>query len=663
MAFKSIQGSAKQSLLDYFVSGKAVQYHSAEFGYKYAAPQGLTATGGIISDYVVGSDVYRAHIFTSLGTFDVTAPGSFGDTVEYLVVAGGGGAASGGGGAGGYRTNVPTSLAPPYHNTTSAFPVSVATYPVSVGGGGAAVASSSAGATNGVDSSFGPPSEPQRIISKGGGAGGYINANSAQAGGSGGGAGRASVGTYPGGATQAITGLPVSPTQQGFPGGTNDSNVNYNGAGGGGAGDYGGNASPGNSSTGVGGVGLRNAIAGPNYPIGTPGPGPTTGGWFAGGGGTGGDGGSSPAAPGGAGGGGNGSYNSVGSPGTYATGGGGGGGGNALGGNGGSGIVVVRYQIGIVQTGTAKATGGAISYYNGMTIHTFTNSGDFTVTDASPVPISYVAIAGGGSGAGGPGAGSQAGGGGGAGGVVTNIPGLMPTTQSSVSIAPGSPNKITITIGAGAIGSQPDGRGLQGTSTTLSCSPAPLSITCTGGGFGGISSPGASSPVENGGPGGSGGGGAEGTGSAGPGSQGFNGGTGSGTAGSTENSGGGGGGAGGTGGNAPGNANGGVGGIGIQLPPQFRDPKSTVGYPGPNSQGYWLGGGGGGGTTTPGPSGGVGGKGGGAGGPYAGGGDGGTEPGPSGGSYGAANSGGGGGSAENRGYGGGSGIVLIAYPS
>ena len=55
-------------------------------------PEGLTATGGIISDYTSGSDVYRSHIFTSSGTFDVTAPGGYGDTVEYLVVAGGGGA-------------------------------------------------------------------------------------------------------------------------------------------------------------------------------------------------------------------------------------------------------------------------------------------------------------------------------------------------------------------------------------------------------------------------------------------------------------------------------------------------------------------------------------------------------------------------------------------
>ena len=78
-------------------------------------PSGLTATGGVINDYTVGSTVYRAHVFTSSGTFDVTAPGTFGDTIEYLVVAGGGGGGgtglgpvyrSGGGGAGGYRSSV-----------------------------------------------------------------------------------------------------------------------------------------------------------------------------------------------------------------------------------------------------------------------------------------------------------------------------------------------------------------------------------------------------------------------------------------------------------------------------------------------------------------------------------------------------------------------------
>ena len=72
---------------------------------------GITATGGIISEYTdPGSgNVYKSHIFTSSGTFDVSAIGGFGDTVEYLVVAGGGGggaviaspgyAGAGGGGA------------------------------------------------------------------------------------------------------------------------------------------------------------------------------------------------------------------------------------------------------------------------------------------------------------------------------------------------------------------------------------------------------------------------------------------------------------------------------------------------------------------------------------------------------------------------------------
>ena len=45
---------------------------------------------------------------------------------------------------------------------------------------------------------------------------------------------------------------------------------------------------------------------------------------------------------------------------------------NRIGGAGGSGIVVVRYQIQATQSGTAKATGGSISYFGGKTIHTFT---------------------------------------------------------------------------------------------------------------------------------------------------------------------------------------------------------------------------------------------------------------------------------------------------
>ena len=60
-------------------------------GAAIGSPLGLTATGGIISDYFDGSTVYRAHIFTSSGTFNVTALGDYPAAVEYLVVAGGGG--------------------------------------------------------------------------------------------------------------------------------------------------------------------------------------------------------------------------------------------------------------------------------------------------------------------------------------------------------------------------------------------------------------------------------------------------------------------------------------------------------------------------------------------------------------------------------------------
>ena len=66
-------------------------------------PQGIQATGGIINDYSVGSDLYRAHIFTSSGAFTVTEIGAYGSTIEYFIVAGGGGSANyvgGGGGAG-----------------------------------------------------------------------------------------------------------------------------------------------------------------------------------------------------------------------------------------------------------------------------------------------------------------------------------------------------------------------------------------------------------------------------------------------------------------------------------------------------------------------------------------------------------------------------------
>ena len=70
----------------------------------------MSATGGTIGDYVSGSDIYRAHVFTTSGTFAVTELSTtFPNGIEYLVVAGGGGGGdddAGGGGAGGFRTNL-----------------------------------------------------------------------------------------------------------------------------------------------------------------------------------------------------------------------------------------------------------------------------------------------------------------------------------------------------------------------------------------------------------------------------------------------------------------------------------------------------------------------------------------------------------------------------
>ena len=75
-------------------------------------PAGLTATGGVISDYEVSGTFYRAHVFTSSGPFNVTAlaRGSVPNAIDYLVIGGGGGGGNsdgGGGGAGGYRTSMP----------------------------------------------------------------------------------------------------------------------------------------------------------------------------------------------------------------------------------------------------------------------------------------------------------------------------------------------------------------------------------------------------------------------------------------------------------------------------------------------------------------------------------------------------------------------------
>ena len=122
----------------------------------------MTASGGVISDYTDGPIVYRAHVFTSSGVFDVSAVGSLPTNVEYLVVAGGGsgggGGQSGGGGAGGSRTNLPgviNAVSAPLTISTP-FPVSAdggdgsGSYTVTVGGGGAGTGNNGPGFNNSI---------------------------------------------------------------------------------------------------------------------------------------------------------------------------------------------------------------------------------------------------------------------------------------------------------------------------------------------------------------------------------------------------------------------------------------------------------------------------------------------------------------------------------
>ena len=639
---------------------------------------GLTATGGVISDYTdPGSgDVYRAHVFTSSGTFDVTAVGSLPTAVDYLVVAGGGGGGAsqaGGGGAGGLRTNLSGH---PLSTNNPGFPVaSGVTYPVTIGSGGAGNNTTNTG-SNGIPSVLTHPDANLVITALGGGGGGSWRPGNPSSvagnGGSGGGAGRYNGPTT--GGSGSFSGSPANPQpyRQGYPGGFAQPGYSapYSGGGGGGAGGAGTGVE--NDMIGTGGLGVQVLIAGPptHTGVGATGPSSPYGQWFAGGGGAGNNiPGTSGVRAGGGGaplgfslaGGGIGHGRTTpedATSGSSGTGGGGGGGshpGTSDGGaSGGSGIVIVRYKIAEI-TAVAKATGGAISFYGDKTIHTFTSSGTFTVTDGALNSVDYVAVAGGG------GSGIYAGGGAG-GYLVSSL-----TTSTS-------PGAYTINIGSGGGEAQPFNGVVSpaGSPTTIS-NPNITTVTASGGG-------GAASNNVTGGPGGSGGGGGYGglsggvgnreTGTTNPApSQGYPGGAGS--SGPPNYGGGGGGGAGGAGGAGTPTV-GGLGGIGIQMPSVFHDPLSTVGSPGPTATNvsggtsgkFWVAGGGGGGTYQ----GGSGSAGGGSGGPYAGGGDG--KPGTSNtkGDDGTQNTGGGAGATGFNsdyagGASGGSGIVLIAYPS
>ena len=645
------------------------------------AIQGITATGGVISDYAVGNNIYRAHIFTSSGTFDVSELSTaFPNDVDYLVVAGGGGGGLGshtgaGGGGGGFRTSMPEGPGGPGTSAESKITVTAQPYPITVGGGGAGAYSNNVGtATQGTPSYIGPPGA-KIVESTGGGFGADGSGNNGGPGGSGGGGA---------GDLQNTTGGPaVSPTQ-GYAGGNcqNSGGPTYAAGGGGGAGSAGVPGVPGqrNATNGDGGAGKRTSITGPAYSVGTPGPG-GSGGYLAGGGATGSENyvtyRSGPASPGpGGGGGGNNPGNAR--SGTASTGGGGGGDGTGqtgsgqVGGGGGSGIVVMRYQIGTLNTSGIKASGGAISFYNGKTIHTFVASGDFTTNAGFNETVEYVIVGGGGSG-GTAGPNSYGAGGGGAGQMLVG--------SGPVSTPSSTPHAVLI----GSGGNYSSNTGIRGGIGVQSSVAFPNGTKYGNGGAGGGSNDLGGS--QNGGNGsnypstsqgsGSGGGACKDNptgGSGGPSALGAHPGGGipiaPGQAGYGAAGGGGAGGAGFPGSTTPGPMAApwteGGGGIGLQAPTTFRNPKALAGTPGANPGGFYFAGGGAGGLYEANPdadrvgSGSAPG-GGGLGGQAHGnckGGDGLFATGAGGGGAGAINT-------NNVFYGGhgGSGIVIIAYPS
>ena len=558
--------------------GHLLEYFRQTFGaggggtnYVAPPPGGITATGGVISDYTDPGpgNVYRSHIFTTTGTFDVTeTPGSYGDDVEFLVVGGGGGGgfgnnAGGGGGSGGLRTNLTGHPLAPNEST---FPISTSpgSYTVTVGGGGVGSGPTGQG-TSGTPSVFGPGP----VTSQGGGGGGGP-ASAGTSGGSGGGGGTSpGGGPYAGGTGNRVTGTGTPAPTQGNPGGTGQhvAGIWEGGGGGGGAGGSGGNAAPGPGQASYGGAGVQVAIAGPAADTtGVGGPNPATGEyqWFAGGGGgaprgVGGAGsalavGTAPRS--GAGSGAPGSAGTIAGYGVAGTGSGGGGNGwgsGAISGHGGSGIVVVRYQIGSVQTGDAKATGGSVSFYTApadsplgagqKTIHTFTTTGTFETPGTFSETCGYVVVGGGGG---------AFTGGGGAGGYRTGTTPIGPNVN------------YAITIGAGGNAKSP-------IASPSSIGTIPIAIPGGGSPTGPAGAPQPGASGGGGTQGGSGSTGASATGSPYPGTIGATPASGWGHPGGNgqpaDKTGGGGGGAGGAG--DPGSQ----GGTGIQLPTTFRDPN------------------------------------------------------------------------------------------
>ena len=405
-------------------------YISAEYrdifgrtGYDASRPAsslGMEATGGFVSEYTDPTGTsYRAHIFNGPSSLVVSDVGSLGGTIEYLVVGGGGGGGggqvsnegSGGGGAGGFRTGSQTG-------TTT-------TYPITVGAGGhMGIFPVTPGGLGGY-SQFGSPT--QTYLRSEGGGGGVTHpgpVNGMAPGGSGGGGQDGD----PGGTGDRIAGTATPAPDQGNNGG---GSVSGGGGGGGGAGAVGGTATP--TAAGDGGVGSDNAYAtGSNIKYAGGGgaanqPGPNAGEGGAGGGG---DGSPGPA----------GTYSNDAHPGTPSL--GGGGGANAagssdwgFGASGGSGTVIARYEIASSQLGgTATATGGYVSFTPTKTVHVFDRPGNFVAP--TTLTVDYLLVGGGGGG------GCNNGGGGGGGEVVVGSSVPLPAATHAVTVGKGGSGSV-----------------------------------------------------------------------------------------------------------------------------------------------------------------------------------------------------------------------------
>ena len=339
----TISGSSIQNYTFTVQAATAQGNSTRQFVFAIVVNPFVTATGGTVTT----SGDYKIHTFTGDGCFVVSNAGSppGSTSVDYLVVAGGGAGGSGlpadgggGGGGGGFRLSNSTSMPGPQTSplaTPTAIPVSVTTYPITVGGGGA----ENPGAPN-TPGGKGNNSVFSTITSAGGGGGDAANspATPTTNGGSGGGLHQQATGGIGDGNSP-----PVSPPQGNNGGGI----AAYpTGSGGGGAGAVGGQAV---ASSGVsGGSGSYVVQTGFAGCSGTPGP--VSGArYFSGGGAGGGSPGRGyPDIPDGSNDGRFGGAGASGSsprPGVANTGGGGGAGSDNPAGSGGSGIVIIRYKF------------------------------------------------------------------------------------------------------------------------------------------------------------------------------------------------------------------------------------------------------------------------------------------------------------------------------